>query len=224
MLYNILTEITNNKNGVEIGGPSPEIGDIIYKNSFNMDNVVFKNDTIWCDQTLEYNYYPNKKGKNIINDAVNISLIEDEIYDFCFSSHCLEHIANPLKAMKEWLRITKKDGYIIIIVPEKNSCFDHYRNYSKFSKLLLQFENDVGEDDLSTLPEILKNHDLSMDEPAGDLGQFTQRSLDNFNNRCLHHYVYNPDLLMEICNYFNCEFIYTETIGIHIWFIIKKRN
>jgi SAM-dependent methyltransferase len=221
MLSNILKDIVHNKFGVEIGGPS-STGVFIYKNVYNMDNVIFSKNTIWSNHTEEYNFYQNKKGKVIINDAVNISNIENDYYDFCFSSHSLEHIANPLKAIKEWLRIIKKNGYIIIIVPEKSVCFDHKREYSKFSTLLSQYVKNVGEDDLSTLPEILINHDLSLDLPAGDLGSFTKRSLDNFNNRCLHHYVYNDELLMEICKYFNCEFIYKETQGLNRWFIIKK--
>ena len=134
----------------------------------------------------------------------------------------LEHVANPLKAINEWLRIIKKGGHIIIIVPEKSACFDHKREYSMFSTLLSQYEKNVGEDDLSTLPEILMKHDLIMDPPAGDLGAFTKRSLDNFNNRCLHHYVYNDELLIKICNYFKCEFIYNETNGLNRWFIMKK--
>ena len=134
----------------------------------------------------------------------------------------MEHIANPLKAIKEWLRIIKNGGYIIIVVPEKSFCFDHKRDYSKFSTLLSQYEKDVGEDDLSTLPEILSKHDLSLDLPAGDLGNFTKRSLDNFNNRGLHHYVYNDELLIEICNYFKATFIYKETQGLDRWFIMQK--
>ena len=221
MLNNILKDITHNKLGVEIGGPS-HTGAIIYENARSIDNVIFSNRTIWSNHNEDYNYYTNKKGKVIINDAVNISHVQPEYYDFCFSSHSLEHIANPLKAINEWLRIINKDGYIIIIVPEKSACFDHKRAYSQFSTLLSQYEKNVGEDDLSTLPEILKNHDLSMDPPAGDLGTFTKRSLDNINNRCLHHYVYNDDLLKEICNYFKCEFIYNETQGLNRWFIMKK--
>ena len=221
MLNEILAKITTNKQGVEIGGPSGN-AEIIYKNAVNMDNVIFSNNTVWSNHTEEYNYYNNKKGKVIFNDAVNISLITNNTYDFCFSSHCLEHIANPLKAINEWLRIIKNGGHIIIVVPEKSICFDHKRDYSKFSTLLLQYEKNVGEDDLSTLPEILANHDLSMDTPAGDLGNFVKRSLNNFNNRCLHHYVYNPNLLMYICTFFKCEFIYTVTIQLDIWFIIKK--
>ena len=222
MLNIFLREITTDKLGIEIGGPS-DTGDIIYKNSICMDNVIFSNDTLWYkNNTDEYNYYDNKKGKVIINDAVNITNIKNEQYDFVFSSHSLEHIANPLRAINEWLRIIKNKGHIIIIVPEKSLCFDHKREYSKFTTLLSQYENNVGEDNLSTLPEIIMNHDLSMDGAAGNLESFTKRSLDNFNNRCLHHYVYNDELLKKICNYFNCEFIYNETIGLNRWFIMKK--
>lgn len=221
MLNSILAKITSNKIGVEIGGPSPG-ANILYQSAKTMDNVIFSKNTIWSNHTDKYHYYPNKTGKVIVNDAVNISLVEDECYDFVFSSHSLEHIANPLKAINEWLRIIRHGGYIILIVPEKSMCFDHKRNYSKFSTLLSQYEKNVGEDDLSTLPEILSNHDLSKDLCAGNFEQFTKRSLDNFNNRCLHHYVYNDELLMEICNYFNCECIYKETQGLNRWFIMKK--
>jgi SAM-dependent methyltransferase len=223
MLDSVLENVTLNKLGVEIGGPSPT-GNILYKNAQSIDNIIFSKNTVWSNHTDEYKYYNNKTGKVIINDAVNISHVKNETYDFVFSSHSLEHIANPLKAVQEWLRIIKNGGYIVIIVPEKSVCFDHKRAYSKFSTLLTQYEKNVGEDDLSTLPEILLNHDLSMDPPAGDLGAFTKRSLDNFNNRCLHHYVYNDELLMEICKYFNCDFIYKETQWLNRWFIMKKRN
>jgi len=221
MLNDILSSLTLNKTGVEIGGPSPT-GVVLYENATTIDNVIFSKNTVWSNHTDEYNYYYNKKGKVIVNDAVNISLVANESYDFCFSSHSLEHIANPLRAVNEWLRIVKNGGYIVIIVPEKSVCFDHKRNYSNFSTLLSQYEKNVGEDDLSTLAEILTNHDLNMDPPAGNLESFTKRSLDNFNNRCLHHYVYNDELLMEICNYFKCECTYKETQGINRWFIMKK--
>jgi SAM-dependent methyltransferase len=221
MLDKILYEITNLKLGVEIGGPS-NTGTIVYKNASSIDNIVFSKNTIWSNHTDVYQFFHDKTCKVIINDAVNITLVENDYYDFVFSSHMLEHVANPLKAINEWLRIIKKGGHIIIIVPEKSACFDHKREYSMFSTLLSQYEKNVGEDDLSTLPEILMKHDLIMDPPAGDLGAFTKRSLDNFNNRCLHHYVYNDELLIKICNYFKCEFIYNETNGLNRWFIMKK--
>jgi len=223
MLAHNLSRIALNKFGLEIGGPS-STGYILYKNAANIDNVVFSNNTVWKNHTDKYNFYPNKTGNVFINDAVNISPVKNECYDFVFSSHSLEHIANPLKAINEWLRVVKNDGYIIIIVPEKSECFDHKRNYSKFSTLLSQYEKNTGEDDLSTLTEILLNHDLSMDLPAGDFENFKKRSLDNFNNRCLHHYVYDDDLLMEICEYFKAKFVYKETQKLNRWFIMQKNG
>ena len=222
VLHGGLAQITKNKKGIEIGGPSISTGEIIYKNALSIDNVVFSNKTIWANHSHIYNYYKNKKGKNIINDAIDISNIKDEEYDFLFASHCLEHIANPLKALKEWLRIIKKGGNIILILPEKSMCFDHKRNVSLFSTILSQYEKNVGEDDLSTLSEILEKHDLKKDLPAGTFEQFKKRSLDNYNNRCLHHYVYNQQLLKEICDFLECLCCYTITENINIWFIMKK--
>jgi len=161
-------------------------------------------------------------GMVLIHDATDLSDIETSTYDFVFSSHCLEHIANPLKAVSEWKRVVKPNGYIIIIVPNKSYCFDHKRAYTKFPVLLQQYQTGVGEDDLSTLSEILEKHDLSMDPAAGNLSQFTERSLRNFQNRCLHHYVYSPTLLTEIANFFDCEVVYTITRNLDIWFIMKN--
>ena len=220
MLHTLLANISHTKYGAEIGGPSAS--NALYEHSNSMDNIVFSKNTIWKDHSDVFEYYPNKSGKVIINDAVNITNVKDTTYDFVFASHCLEHIANPLKAMCEWSRIVKPDGYIVLILPEKSECFDHRRHVSSFSQLLSQYNKNVGEDDLSTLPEILENHDLSLDTPAGNFEQFKSRSLDNFNNRCLHHYVYSPDLLREICAFLKFEFIYTETKGLDIWCIMKK--
>lgn len=220
MLAYTLRDITNNKYGVEIGGPS-STGHVIYQHAISIDNVIFSKNTLWSSHEDDY-YYDNKKGTVIVNDAVNITNVSNNNYDFVFSSHSLEHIANPLKAISEWLRIVKNEGHIIIVVPEKSSCFDHNREYSKFSTLLTQYQKNVDEDDLSTLREILSLHDLCMDPPAGTFEQFVVRSLNNYNNRCLHHYVYNDELLMAICNYFKCEYVYNETIGGDRWFIMKK--
>jgi len=218
-----LRHISYQKRGLEIGGPS-NTGRFLYEACFSMDNVIFSKQTVWSQHTDEYKYHPYKTGKVIIHDAVDLSSIQSQSYDFVFSSHCLEHIANPLKAVKEWLRVIQNNGYLILIVPEKSQCFDHRRDHTTFQTILSQYEKNVGEEDLSTLPEILEKHDLTMDLPAGNLEQFTLRSQRNLENRCLHHYVYSPELLHEICKFVKGEFVFTHTEGINIWFIIKKRT
>ena len=147
MLAQLLEYLITDKAGVEIGGPS-DSGGFIYRRSSQMDNVIFSRETVWSShENSKYNYCYGKTGNVIINDAVNITGVGNEAYDFVFSSHCLEHIANPIKALKEWLRIVKRGGCVILIVPEKTKCFDHKRDISKFAVLLAQYEKDVGEDD-----------------------------------------------------------------------------
>lgn len=50
-------------------------------------------------------------------DAHEMSLFKDETFDYVYASHILEHLKDPSLAIKNWYRICKTDGYIIICVP-----------------------------------------------------------------------------------------------------------
>ena len=220
----ILAEIARDQNGLEIGGPSPT-GTILYDHSRQIDNVIFSSETVWSTHKSGVFVYPNpndRLGQLYLCDATDLSKIPGETYDFVFASHCLEHIANPLKALCQWRRVIRDNGHIVLILPEKSVCFDHLRDYAEFSTLLGQYDKIVGEDDLSTLPEIIAKHDISRDGGARNPEYFYTRSLDNYNNRCLHHYVYSVPLLHKIADWLNCECISTITNGLDIWFIMKK--
>ena len=51
-------------------------------------------------------------------DAELLGGIEDESYDFVYSSHCLEHLRNVPNALHHWARICKPGGVVYIVVPE----------------------------------------------------------------------------------------------------------
>ena len=53
-------------------------------------------------------------------DAQFMESVEDNTYDFVVSSHCLEHINDPIEAFKNWIRICKPGGHIVITVPEED--------------------------------------------------------------------------------------------------------
>lgn len=223
-LNNLIKDITIDKYGLEIGGRSPNRCNI-YEYATCYDNIIFSNNTVWSSYSDGvYHYHGDKKGKVFINDATNISSVADKSYDFVFGSHTLEHVANPLKALYEFKRAIRVGGYIILILPERSECFDHRRDITPFNIILDKYNRDVGEDDLSSLPEILRLHDLSKDLPAGNFENFTKRSLNNLENRCLHHHVFSENLLKEMCQYVGCEYIFSHTDGCDIWFIMKKNE
>ena len=50
-----LYHITQNKTGIEIGGPSPD-GTLIYQNATKLDNVIFSKNTVWSNHDEIYIY------------------------------------------------------------------------------------------------------------------------------------------------------------------------
>jgi SAM-dependent methyltransferase len=53
-------------------------------------------------------------------DAQIMEGVADCTYDFVHSSHCLEHLVDPVAGLKTWLRIIKPGGYLIITVPDED--------------------------------------------------------------------------------------------------------
>ena len=46
--------------------------------------------------------------------------VENETYDWVYSSHCLEDLSEPSVGIKNWWRLVKPDGYLIIFVPHRD--------------------------------------------------------------------------------------------------------
>ena len=145
--------------------------------------------------------YGNKKGFQYIREASDLHNIEDNKYDFLLSSHCLEHCANAIKTLKEWQRVVKKGGYLLIIVPDRSHTFDRNRPLTELGHFIEDYTNNKGEDDLTHLEEILALHDMSRDRLAGTTEQFRQRSLNNLDNRCLHHHTFSLPSIVKLMEY-----------------------
>lgn len=56
--------------------------------------------------------YPGYDGKRLP--------FEDFSQDAVYSSHCLEHISDPIGVIQDWYRVTKLGGHIIIAVPSRD--------------------------------------------------------------------------------------------------------
>ena len=84
------------------------------------------------------------------------------------------------------------------------------------------FTRDVGEDDLTHLDEILALHDLRKDPPAGDLKHFRERSLKNFQNRTLHHHVFDVALIEEMLDHLGFEILDITTTRTDFFALARK--
>tara|TARA_B100001079_G_scaffold56522_1_gene47345 strand:- start:491 stop:1177 length:687 start_codon:yes stop_codon:yes gene_type:complete len=54
-------------------------------------------------------------------DANHITRYRDlDTYDTVHSSHCLEHMHDPEKALLEWWKLIKPGGYLVLVVPDED--------------------------------------------------------------------------------------------------------
>lgn len=83
--------------------------------------------------------YMKKRGYKRITKVDNVMLpFKEKTYDMVGAFDVLEHIENQVKALKEWKRVLKDDGYIIISVPayqwlwtEHDVSLHHKRRYTE---------------------------------------------------------------------------------------------
>ena len=202
--FDLILPHVKDKRGLEIGGPSEVFRRRysalpIYRHVASLDNCDMSRTTVWATHADTYSFSPGKApGKTIVCDGSDLSSVADQSYDFILSSHNLEHFANPVKALREWRRVTRPGGGLILVLPNYAKTFDHQRAPTTVKHMLEDYERNTQEDDLSHLPEILRAHDLSMDPGAGSAEEFRSRSLNNFTNRCLHHHVFDETNSREL--------------------------
>jgi len=226
--FKLSVSLVKGKNGLEIGGPSAVFRDRyspmpIYRELGSLDNCDFARSTAWANHSDSYTFSPHgRAGKNIFCDGSDLSIVADESYDFILSSHNLEHFANPVKALKNWQRITRPGGSLILVLPDYSRTFDHRRVPTPVNHMIQDFEQNTQEDDLTHLPEILQAHDLSMDPPSGTPEEFRARSLNNYVNRCLHHHVFDEVNSRELLTKVGMEVLAVETALPHHIFLLAR--
>ena len=221
------------KVGLEIGGPSSIFARHglfpIYPLISRLDNCNFSHATIWegnltAGPTFRYDK-KHAPGHQYILEATALEPIKSESYDFVLSSHTLEHIANPLRALSEWKRVLKGNGILVLVVPHRDGTFDHRRPVTPLGHLIQDFEGDTTEDDLTHLPEILALHDLSLDPEAGALETFKERSARNSENRCLHHHVFDTRSTARLIDHMALKIHAVEAAPpFHIFVIAEKQE
>lgn len=53
-------------------------------------------------------------------DAQFLNSIPDASLDFVHSSHCLEHLVDPAEGLRNWFRVVREGGYLVVTVPDED--------------------------------------------------------------------------------------------------------
>lgn len=101
-----------------------------------------KNNVTYVDKYPEA-YSFDHTNKVVKADADNLPFKNNQ-FQFLISAHCLEHCPDTIATLKEWKRVVKKDGLIILILPHGKRTFDKGRK-------------------LTTLNHHIKDHKINVD-------------------------------------------------------------
>ena len=66
--------------------------------------------------------------QNLAGDARDLSMFADGVFDFVFSSHLLEDFIETEEVLREWVRVLKPGGNLIIYCPDEPTYRHHCRN------------------------------------------------------------------------------------------------
>jgi SAM-dependent methyltransferase len=148
----MVRSFVGDKKGIEIGGPSA-----VFRKRFNLpiydyvsalDNCDFSQNTKWAFHTQAYCFSKHKPcGRTYFCEGADLKEIATSQYDFLLSSHNLEHFANPIKGLKEWQRVVKPGGHLVIVLPHyAKTLYDHPRTPTTLQHMMVDYERDTGED------------------------------------------------------------------------------
>lgn len=227
-IYEDIKNSVRGKYGVDIGGPSNifTFRNLLplYCDVDRVDIINYSDHTTWSNKQSKFfhNIDSLSNGEFFAIEAIDLSESHNIKYDFVVSSHCLEHIANPISALKSWRSLLNKEGDLILVVPCASDTFDWKRPITSLDHLISDYKQNVSEDDTTHFNEVLELHDLGLDYEVKDRLTFEERVNNNFNNRCLHHHTFDLDSITRLIEYCSFKVMSAQHISPHLIIWARK--
>jgi SAM-dependent methyltransferase len=180
-----------------------------------LDNCDFAGDTLWHGAAAEHEAFTydseRPSGRRFIRDATSLDGIDDASYDIVLSSHTLEHIANPLRALAEWKRVVGSEGHLVLVLPHLQNTFDHRRPVTTLEHIEADLARSTGEDDPTHIEEFIELCDPRRVPDRLTRSAVAQRTRDSVANRTLHHHVFDTNLVVRLLDRAGCRLLSIET-------------
>ena len=93
-------------------------------------------------------------------DAQYLKSVKNNSYDYVYSSHTIEHLPDPSVAIRNWYRVIKPGGYLIIYLPHRELYEKKKTLPSRFNPNHLHFflpEDDEKPDTIGIIPLIKRS-------------------------------------------------------------------
>lgn len=198
------------KTGIRIGG----------KLGWKFKKFIKKSKEI-IDVNISKDYVEKNNKVDYLTDATNLYFSKDNEFDFICSSHVLEHLSNPIKALKEWIRVIKEDGIIYCGIPDKRFTFDCKRERTPLKHLIKDYKNNIDGHDNTHVKDFVDNLDYNR-------CAYNKNNLVKISKKnpliYTHYHVWTKEDIIELFEYVGLEIIFVEVIGNTIHVVGKKKE
>jgi SAM-dependent methyltransferase len=120
--------------GIEIGASAHNDYGI---DAINVDRYESM-DTVYKQE--EWNLCGRKRPVDIVSPGDDLPFKDDAV-DFVLASHVIEHFPDPIRALKEWLRVAR--SYVLVVVPHRDRTFDSDRELTTVEEFARRHEEGL---------------------------------------------------------------------------------
>jgi SAM-dependent methyltransferase len=98
-----------------------------------------------------FEHYPEMRqyplqAPDLVDNGEQLATIAESSLDFLVANHFFEHSENPIKTMKNFLRVLKPHGILFMAVPDKRYTFDSQRPSTNFATIRAAYQSGVRPD------------------------------------------------------------------------------
>ena len=173
-----------------------------------------------CDpeRTVLLDKFPGRYGPvkvDIVSDASSIP-VDDSSFDYLFSSHCLEHMPDTIGTLKEWLRVVKPGGRLILMLPHAGRTWERQRSLSTLEHHIHDHANKVDLYDFTDWDEFERALRLGqqswIDDPDAQLPDGSIDKRRAAENGLIHYHAWHQGILVDVLKYIelNIEVVVEE--------------
>ena len=128
----------------------------------------------------------------------------DQTFDFIINEHVLEHLPDPISALKEWRRVLKPEGYLFLFLPHPERTFDRYRKVTSLEHLFEDHETKAAP------VEDYHWEEWSREVIARGLAPHyaTYNKSDSLQGNLIHRHVFIPTTVAELLRRLNWQIIH----------------
>jgi SAM-dependent methyltransferase len=160
---------------------------------------------IYVDRFHEFAHEPTKA--DYYGDACALPF-HDSSLRYVATSHVIEHVANPLAAIREWYRVLRHRGIIYMVVPDRRMTWDQPRPLTPVEHSVEDFRRGVTQVDGTHIDDFAFGVDwsrFSPDTPAHAVEAERRAMADRFHTAIadgkeinIHFHTYEPDSMARL--------------------------